>query len=182
MVKAACSDAGIAAVAAVAAIRIGNIMPYSSPASVYDSIDATEEPYFRRMNVEGGISGRKMSFISQDDGYVPPKAVEQARKLVENDNVVLVFNPLGALSNTAGQGYLNQKGVPHLLLATGATKCGDYSGRLWTIGWRPIYQGRGGITANIFTIVTTSRKLRCCTSMTILAKIICMGQGCSWRQ
>lgn len=128
-------------------IRIGNIMPYSGPASAYGSIGTTEAAYFRKVNEEGGINGRKITFISYDDSYSPPKAVEQVRKLVENDNVLVVFNPLGTPSNTAVQRYLNQKGVPHLFLATGATKWGDYKNNPWTMGWQPTYQGEGRIYA-----------------------------------
>src|SRR5437879_6932562 len=92
-------------------IKIGNIMPYSGPASAYGVIGKTEEAYFRKINAEGGINGRKINFISYDDGYSPPKAVEQARKLVESDEVLLLFNPLGTPPNTAIQKYLNAKKV-----------------------------------------------------------------------
>src|ERR1700694_779103 len=98
-------------------IKIGNIMPYSGPASAYGVIGKTEEAYFRKINAEGGINGRKVNFISYDDGYNPPKAVEQARKLVESDEVLLVFNPLGTPSNSAIQKYLNAKKVPQLFVA-----------------------------------------------------------------
>ena len=90
-------------------IKIGNIMPYSGPASAYGVIGKTEEAYFKKVNAEGGINGRKINFISYDDAYSPPKTVEQARKLVESDEVLLVFNPLGTPSNTAIQKYLNSK-------------------------------------------------------------------------
>ena len=100
-------------------------MPYSGPASAYGVIGKTEEAYFKKINAEGGINGRKINFISYDDGYSPPKAVEQARKLVESDEVLLVFNPLGTPSNSAIQKYLNAKKVPQLFVATGATKWND---------------------------------------------------------
>src|SRR3954453_20171549 len=87
-------------------IKIGNIMPYSGPASAYGVIGKTEEAYFRKINPEGGINGRKITFISYDDNYSPPKTVEQARKLVESDEVLIVFNPLGTPSNSAIQKYL----------------------------------------------------------------------------
>ena len=106
-------------------IKIGNIMPYSGPASAYGVIGKTEEAYFKMINDNGGIKGRKINFISYDDGYSPPKAVEQVRKLVESDEVLLVFNPLGTPSNTAIQKYLNAKKVPQLFVATGATKWND---------------------------------------------------------
>src|ERR1700726_3945366 len=115
-------------------IKIGNIMPYSGPASAYGVIGKTEEAYFKKVNAEGGINGRKISFISYDDAYSPPKAVEQARKLVESDEVLLVFNPLGTPSNTAIQKYLNAKKVPQLFVATGATKWNDPKDSPWTMG------------------------------------------------
>jgi branched-chain amino acid transport system substrate-binding protein len=128
-------------------IKIGNIMPYSGPASAYGVIGKTEEAYFRKVNAEGGINGRKINFISYDDGYSPPKAVEQARKLVESDEVLVVFNPLGTPSNSAIQKYLNVKKVPQLFVATGATKWNDPKDFPWTIGWQPSYQGEARIYA-----------------------------------
>ena len=121
-------------------IKIGNIMPYSGPASAYGVIGKTEEAYFRKINAEGGINGRKINFISYDDAYSPPKTVEQARKLVESDEVLLVFNPLGTPPNTAIQKYLNSKKVPQLFVATGATKWNDPKDFPWTMGWQPNYQ------------------------------------------
>src|SRR5258707_15721101 len=99
-------------------ITIGNIMPYSGPASAYGVIGKTEEAYFNKINNEGGINGRKIKFVTYDDGYSPPKAVEQVRKLVESDEVLLVFNPLGTPSNSAIQKYLNSKKIPQLFVAT----------------------------------------------------------------
>jgi branched-chain amino acid transport system substrate-binding protein len=128
-------------------IKIGNIMPYSGPASAYGVIGKTEEAYFKKVNTEGGINGRKISFISYDDAYSPPKAVEQARKLVESDEVLLVFNPLGTPSNTAIQKYLNAKKVPQLFVATGATKWNDPKDFPWTMGWQPSYQSEAHIYA-----------------------------------
>jgi branched-chain amino acid transport system substrate-binding protein len=128
-------------------IKIGNIMPYSGPASAYGVIGKTEEAYFNKINAEGGIHGRKIRFISYDDGYSPPKAVEQARKLVESDEVLVVFNPLGTPSNSAIQKYLNAMGVPQLFVATGATKWNDPKDFPWTIGWQPSYQGEAHIYA-----------------------------------
>src|SRR6201747_1905737 len=101
-------------------IKIGNIMPYSGPASAYATIGKTEAAYFNKINAEGGINGRKINFISYDDGYSPPKAVEQARKLVEADEVLLIFNPLGTPSNTAIQKYMNTKKVPQVFVSSGA--------------------------------------------------------------
>src|SRR5712671_6203451 len=121
-------------------IKIGNIMPYSGPASAYATIGKTEAAYFNKLNSEGGINGRKINFISYDDGYSPPKAVEQARKLVESDEVLLIFNPLGTPSNSAIQKYMNAKKVPQLFVSTGATKWNDPKEFPWTMGWQPNYQ------------------------------------------
>ena len=121
-------------------IKIGNIMPYSGPASAYGVIGKTEEAYFRKVNAEGGINGRKINFVTYDDGYSPPKTVEQARKLVESDEVLIVFNPLGTPPNSAIQKYMNAKKVPQLFVATGATKWNDPKEFPWTMGWQPNYQ------------------------------------------
>jgi branched-chain amino acid transport system substrate-binding protein len=128
-------------------IKIGNIMPYSGPASAYGVIAKTEEAYFRKVNAEGGINGRKINFISYDDAYSPPKTVEQARKLVESDEALVVFNPLGTPPNTAIQKYLNTKKVPQLFVATGATKWNDPKNFPWTMGWQPNYQSETQIYA-----------------------------------
>src|SRR2546421_6937932 len=128
-------------------IKIGNIMPYSGPASAYGVIGKTEEAYFKKVNAEGGINGRKINFISYDDAYSPPKTVEQARKLVESDEVLLIFNPLGTPPNTAIQKCMMQKKVPQLLVATGATKWNDPKEFPWTMGWQPNYQSESQIYA-----------------------------------
>jgi branched-chain amino acid transport system substrate-binding protein len=128
-------------------IKIGNIMPYSGPASAYGVIGKTEEAYFKKINAEGGINGRKINFITYDDAYSPPKAVEQVRKLVESDEVLVVFNPLGTPSNTAIQKYLNSKKVPQLFVATGATKWNEPKTFPWTMGWQPSYQSEARIYA-----------------------------------
>ena len=128
-------------------IKVGNIMPYSGPASAYGIIGRTEAAYFKKINAEGGVNGRKINFISYDDAYSPPKAVEQARKLVESDEVLFLFAPLGTPSNSAIQKYLNAKKVPQLFVATGATKFGDYKDFPWTMGWQPPYQSEGRIYA-----------------------------------
>jgi len=128
-------------------IKIGNIMPYSGPASAYGVIGKTEEAYFRKVNAEGGINGRKINFISYDDAYSPPKTVEQARKLVESDEVLFVFNSLGTPPNTAIQKYMNTKKVPQLFVATGATKWNDPKEFPWTMGWQPNYQSESRIYA-----------------------------------
>ena len=128
-------------------IKIGNVNPYSGPASAYGTIGKTIDAYFKKVNAEGGINGRKINFISYDDSYSPPKAVEQTRKLVESDEVLLVFQPLGTPSNSAIQKYMNAKKVPQLFVATGATKWGDPKNFPWTMGWQPNYQSEGRIYA-----------------------------------
>jgi branched-chain amino acid transport system substrate-binding protein len=128
-------------------IKIGNIMPYSGPASAYGVIGKTEEAYFKKINAEGGINGRKINFISYDDAYSPPKAVEQARKLVESDEALIIFNSLGTPSNSAIHKYMNAKKVPQLFVATGATKWNDPKEFPWTMGWQPSYQSEGHIYA-----------------------------------
>jgi branched-chain amino acid transport system substrate-binding protein len=128
-------------------IKVGNIMPYSGPASAYATIGKTEEAYFKKINSEGGINGRKITFISYDDGYSPPKTVEQARKLVESDEVLLIFNSLGTANNTAIQKYMNTKKVPQLFVSTGAAKWNDPKNFPWTMGWQPNYQTEARIYA-----------------------------------
>jgi branched-chain amino acid transport system substrate-binding protein len=128
-------------------IKIGNIMPYSGPASAYGVIGKTEAAYFKKINDAGGINGRKINFISYDDAYSPPKAVEQARKLVESDEVLFIFNSLGTPSNSAIQKYMNAKKVPQLFVATGATKWNDPKNFPWTMGWQPNYQSEARIYA-----------------------------------
>lgn len=128
-------------------IKIGNIMPYSGPASAYSTIGKTEAAYFNMINDGGGINGRRIDFISYDDGYSPPKAVEQARKLVEDDNVLLIFNSLGTPSNTAIERYMNDKKVPQLFIATGATKWNDPKDFPWTMGWQPSYRSEAQVYA-----------------------------------
>jgi branched-chain amino acid transport system substrate-binding protein len=128
-------------------IKIGNIMPYSGPASAYGVIGKTEQAYFNKINAEGGINGRKINFVSYDDGYSPPKTVEQARKLVESDEVLFIFNSLGTPPNSAIQKYMNTKKVPQLFVATGATKWNDPKEFPWTMGWQPNYQSESRIYA-----------------------------------
>src|SRR6202790_2701891 len=128
-------------------IKIGNIMPYSGPASAYGVEGKTEAAYFKKINAEGGINGRKINFISYDDAYSPPKAVEQARKLVESDEVLFIFNSLGTPSNSAIQKYMNDKKVPQLFVQTGATKWNDPKQFPWTMGWQPNYQSETRVYA-----------------------------------
>ncbi|VIO75042.1 ABC transporter substrate-binding protein [Bradyrhizobium ivorense] len=128
-------------------IKIGNIMPYSGPASSYGVIGKTEAAFFKMINDQGGIGGRKIDFISYDDAYSPPKAIEQARKLVESDEVLLIFQPLGTPSNSAIMKYMNAKKVPQLFVASGGTKFGDPKNFPWTMGFQPNYQSEGRIYA-----------------------------------
>ncbi|WP_027515404.1 ABC transporter substrate-binding protein [Bradyrhizobium sp. WSM1417] len=128
-------------------IKIGNIMPYSGPASAYGIIGRTEAAYFKKINDEGGINGRKINYISYDDAYSPPKTVEQARKLVESDEVLFIFNSLGTPPNSAIHKYMNSKKVPQLFVATGATKWNDPQNFPWTMGWQPNYQSETQIYA-----------------------------------
>ena len=128
-------------------IKIGNITPYSGPASAYGTIGKTIEAYFKKVNEEGGVNGRKINFITYDDAYSPPKAVEQARKLVESDQVAFIFQSLGTPSNSAIHKYMNSKKVPQLFVATGATKWDDPKDNPWTMGWQPNYQTEGKIYA-----------------------------------
>ncbi|BAM86605.1 branched-chain amino acid ABC transporter substrate-binding protein [Bradyrhizobium oligotrophicum S58] len=127
-------------------IRIGNVEAYSGPASAYGIIGKTEEAYFKMINDQGGINGRRINFISYDDGYSPPKTVEQVRKLIESDEVFLVFNALGTPTQTAVQKYHNAKRVPQLFLATGASKWNDPKEFPWTMGFQPSYR----VEARIF--------------------------------
>src|SRR5215210_7109051 len=128
-------------------IRIGQTLPYSGPASGFGIIGRAQEAYFEKINTEGGINGRKIKFISLDDGYSPPKTVEQTRRLVEQEEVLLIVQSLGTPTNTAIQKYLNAKKVPHLLVATGATKWGDPKNFPWTMGWQPSYHAEATIYA-----------------------------------
>jgi len=129
-------------------IKIGQTMPYSGPASAYGTIGKASAAYFEMINAQGGVNGRKIKFISLDDGYSPPRTVEQVRKLVEEEQVLLLFGTLGTPTNTAIHKYVNAKQIPHILLNTGATKWGDPKNFPWTIGWNLSYQAEGRIYAN----------------------------------
>jgi branched-chain amino acid transport system substrate-binding protein len=121
-------------------IKIGNTDAYSGPASAYGVIAKTETAFFQMVNDQGGVAGHKINFISYDDAYSPPKTVEQVRRLIEEDQVALLFNTLGTPTNTAIQRYVNQKKVPHLFISTGADKWGDYPHFPWTMGYQPSYR------------------------------------------
>jgi branched-chain amino acid transport system substrate-binding protein len=127
-------------------IKIGNVEAYSGPVSAYGVIGKTEDAYFKMINDGGGINGRKITFISYDDGYSPPKTVEQVRKLIESDEVLLIFNALGTPTQTAVQKYQNAKKVPQLFVATGASKWNDPKEFPWTMGFQPSYR----VEARIF--------------------------------
>jgi branched-chain amino acid transport system substrate-binding protein len=128
-------------------IKIGNTNPYSGPASAYGTIGKAIAAWFKKVNDEGGINGRKINFITYDDGYSPPKTVEMVRRLVEQDQVLLLFQTLGTPSNTAIHKYMNQQKVPQLFVATGATKWGDPKNFPWTMGWQPNYQNESKVYA-----------------------------------
>jgi branched-chain amino acid transport system substrate-binding protein len=128
-------------------IKIGNTNPYSGPASAYGTIGKAIGAYFKKVNDEGGINGRKINYITYDDAYTPPKTVEMVRRLVEQDQVALLFNTLGTPPNSAIHKYVNQQKVPHLFVATGATKWNDPQHFPWTMGWQPNYQTEGHIYA-----------------------------------
>jgi ABC-type branched-subunit amino acid transport system substrate-binding protein len=129
-------------------IKIGNTNPYSGPASAYGTIGKAIGAYFKMINEQGGINGRKITYISYDDQYSPPKTVEMVRRLVEQDQVALLFQTLGTPTNSAIHKYVNQKKVPHLFVATGATKWNDPKHFPWTMGYQPNYQTEGRIYAN----------------------------------
>src|SRR6202451_328444 len=135
-------------------IKIGNVEAYSGPASAYGIIGKTEDAYFKMINDAGGINGRKINFISYDDGYSPPKTVEQVRKLIESDEVFLIFNALGTPTQTAVQKYQNTKKVPQLFIASGASKWNDPKEFPWTMGFQPSYR----VEARIFAKYILKRK------------------------
>ena len=128
-------------------IKIGQTMPYSGPASAYGTIGRCEVAYFKMINDQGGVNGRKINLISLDDGYSPPKTVEQTRKMVEQDQVAFIFNSLGTPCNSAIRDYLNENKIPQLFVATGASKFGDYKHYPWTMGWQPSYRIEGAVFA-----------------------------------
>ena len=128
-------------------IKVGNTNPYSGPASAYGTIGKALGAYFKKVNDEGGVNGRKINYITYDDSYSPPKAVEMIRKLVEQDEVALLFQTLGTPTNSAVHKYMNQQKVPHLFVATGATKWNDPKNFPWTMGFQPNYQTEGRIYA-----------------------------------
>ena len=128
-------------------IRIGQTMPYSGPASSYGEVGKTQAAYFRMVNEQGGVNGRKIQFLSLDDGYSPPKTVDGVRRLVEQDQVLLLYGMFGTATNTAVHRYLNAKKVPHLLLLTGASKWNDPRKNPWTVGFYPDYPSEAKVYA-----------------------------------
>jgi branched-chain amino acid transport system substrate-binding protein len=145
----AAADTGAQTVVGVTAteIKIGNTNPYSGPASAYGTIGKALGAYFKKVNDDGGINGRKINYITYDDGYAPPKTVEMVRKLVEQDQVALLFQTLGTPPNSAIHRYMNQQKTPHLFVATGATKWNDAKNFPWTMGYQPNYQTEGRVFA-----------------------------------
>jgi branched-chain amino acid transport system substrate-binding protein len=146
----AAAGAGAQTVVGVTAteIKVGNTNPYSGPASAYGTIGKAIGAYFKKVNDEGGVNGRKINYITYDDAYAPPKTVEMVRRLVEQDQVALVFQTLGTPTNTAFHKYINQQKVPHLFVATGATKWNDPKNFPWTMGFQPNYQTEGRVYAS----------------------------------
>jgi ABC-type branched-subunit amino acid transport system substrate-binding protein len=142
-----------------AEIKIGQTQPYSGPASSYGTIGKAEAAYFKMINDQGGVNGRRINLISLDDGYSPPRAVEQIRRLVEQEHVLLLFNTLGTPTNTAIHKYVNARRVPHILLATGATKWGDPEHYPWTIGFQPYYQAEARIYAKYIRQIKPNAKI-----------------------
>jgi ABC-type branched-subunit amino acid transport system substrate-binding protein len=128
-------------------IKIGQTMPYSGPASGYASVGIAEQAYYKMINEQGGVNGRQINLISLDDGYSPPKTVEQTRRLVESDQVLAIVGALGTAPNSAIHKYLNERKVPQLFISTGATKWGDPKHFPWTMGWQPNYQTEARIYA-----------------------------------
>jgi len=128
-------------------IKLGNLNPYSGPASAYGTCGKAMQAYFDKVNATGGVNGRKINFMSLDDAYNPAKSVEQTRKLVEQDEVLLMFASLGTAQNIAVQRYLNAKKIPQLFVNTGATRFGDPKNNPWTMGWQPTYQAEGRLYA-----------------------------------
>src|ERR1051326_2628341 len=128
-------------------IKIGNTMPYSGPLSSYGGIGKVETAFFKMLNEQGGVAGHKIDFLSYDDGYSPPKTVEQVRRLIEEDQAAFLFQTLGTPTNSAIVRYVNQKKVPHLFVATGAAKWGDYKQYPWTTGFQPDYRTEAQIYA-----------------------------------
>lgn len=128
-------------------IKLGNLNPYSGPASAYGTVGKAMQAYFDKVNASGGVNGRKINFMTLDDAYNPAKSVEQTRKLVEQDEVLLMFGSLGTAQNIAVQRYLNAKKIPQLFINTGATRFGDPKTNPWTMGWQPTYQAEGRLYA-----------------------------------
>lgn len=128
-------------------IKIGQTMPYSGPASSYGTVGKAEAAYFAKINAEGGVNGRKITLISVDDGYSPPRTVEQVRRLVEQEEVLLIFSVLGTPTNAAVQKYLNAKKIPQLFCASGGSEFGDPQHFPWTMGWRPNYRSEARVYA-----------------------------------
>ena len=141
-------------------IKVGNIMPYSGPASAYGIIGKTMSAYFRMINDNGGVNGRKINFITYDDAYSPPKTVEQARKLVESDEVFLIFASLGTAPNAAIQKYMNNMKVPQIFVATGASRWGDPEHFPWTIGWQPNYRAEAPGLCHLHPAAPSDREAR----------------------
>lgn len=140
-------------------IKLGQTMPYSGPASAYGIQGTIESAYFKKLNEKGGVNGRKINLISLDDGYSPPKTVEQTRKLVENDDVMAIFGTIGTPTNTATHRYLNGKKVPQVMISTGASKWNDPKNFPWTTAFYPLYDVEGAIYGRYIVKNTPNAKI-----------------------
>ncbi len=140
-------------------IKIGQTMPYSGPASAYGVIGQTEAAFFKMINVQGGIHGRKIELLSVDDGYSPPRTVEETRRLVESEGVAFMYQGLGTPTQSAVHRYLNQKKVPQIFVSTGAEKWADPEHFPWTMGWQPSYRIEAGIYAKHLMLANPAAKL-----------------------
>ena len=141
------------------AIRIGQTMPYSGPASAYGVVGRAEAAVFAMVNAQGGVNGRRIELLSADDGYSPPRTVEETRRLVENEQVLFMYQGLGTATQAAVQRYLNQRGVPQLFVSSGASRWADPAHFPWTIGWQPNYRVEAAIYARHLLAVAPSARL-----------------------
>jgi len=154
-------------------IKIGNVMPYSGPASAYAVIGRVEAAYFKMLNEQGGINARKINFISYDDGYSPPKTIEQVRRLIESDQVFLLFNVVGTPGNAAIQKYVNQKKVPHIFISSGGSRWNDPAHFPWSMAWWPSFRDEARVTPSTSSNITPARPSAFSTRTTIWEETTC---------
>ena len=163
-------------------IKIGQSVPFSGPASAYSTIAKAQAAYMKMINDQGGVNGRKINLIQYDDSYSPPKTVEQVRKLVEGDEVLITFQLIGTPPNAAVQKYLNQKKIPQLLAGTGADRFSDPANYPWTMGFNPSYQSEGRSTPSTSWPTIRMPRSRSCSRTTISAATMSPAEGRSRRQ